>query len=118
MPTRTGKHRMPEIGRATPRLSPSAMLAPRRSMTGRLAMDTPTAEALQQSSRQSTAPRSPAMSGGRSESESDPDVKFQRGNLLFAQGEIAAAATLFFEVLAVRPDFAAAHNNLGNALSK
>jgi protein O-GlcNAc transferase len=49
---------------------------------------------------------------------SDPQFKFQLGNLLFAQGEIAEAATLFSEVLASRPDFAAAHNNLGNVLSK
>jgi protein O-GlcNAc transferase len=48
----------------------------------------------------------------------DPQFKFQLGNLLFAQGEIAEAAELFLQVLAIRPDFAAAHNNLGNALSK
>src|SRR5205807_5066879 len=58
-------------------------------------------------------PPTPATAG-----VSDPQFKFQLGNLLFAQGEIAEAATLFQEVLAIRPDFAAAHNNLGNALSK
>jgi protein O-GlcNAc transferase len=49
---------------------------------------------------------------------SDPQFKFQLGNLLFAQGGFDEAAMLFSEVLAIRPDFAAAHNNLGNALSK
>lgn len=48
----------------------------------------------------------------------DPQFKFQLGNLLFAQGEMAEAVELFSQVLAIRPDFAAAHNNLGNALSK
>jgi protein O-GlcNAc transferase len=61
------------------------------------------------------ARRSPAPS---SRGDSDPQFKFQLGNLLFAQGEMEEAATLFYEVLAVRPGFAAAHNNLGNALSK
>src|SRR6266481_5754972 len=43
-------------------------------------------------------PATTGRSGG-----SDPQFKFQLGNLLFAQGEFAGAAT---------------HNNLGNALSK
>ncbi|HEX3499780.1 MAG TPA: tetratricopeptide repeat protein, partial [Stellaceae bacterium] len=62
-----------------------------------------------------TARRAPATGG---HGASDPQFKFQLGNLLFAQGEVVEAATLFSEVIAVRPDFAAAHNNLGNALSK
>jgi protein O-GlcNAc transferase len=48
----------------------------------------------------------------------DPQFKFQLGNLLFAQGAVAEAVELFSQVLAIRPDFAAAHNNLGNALSR
>jgi protein O-GlcNAc transferase len=58
------------------------------------------------------APAAVAPSGG------DPQFKFQLGNLLFAQGEIAEAAALFAEVVDGSPGFAAAHNNLGNALSK
>src|SRR5438270_12762420 len=56
--------------------------------------------------------RSPAPIGG------DPQFKFQLGNLLFAQGDVAEAAALFAEVVDASPGFAAAHNNLGNALSK
>jgi protein O-GlcNAc transferase len=60
--------------------------------------------------RRSPAPANPGVG--------DPQFKFQLGNLLFAQGDSAEAAMLFSEVLASRPSFAEAHNNLGNALSK
>ncbi len=81
-------------------------------------MDTSTIEAPLSSpiALQPAVARPPATTGRSG--GSDPQFKFQLGNLLFAQGEFAGAATLFSEVLAARPDFAAAHNNLGNALSK
>jgi predicted O-linked N-acetylglucosamine transferase (SPINDLY family) len=48
----------------------------------------------------------------------EPLFKFRLGNLLLAQGAVEEAATAFREVLALRPDLAEAHNNLGIALSK
>ncbi len=48
----------------------------------------------------------------------EPLFKYHLGNLLLAQGAVDEAATAFREVLALRPDLAEAHNNLGIALSK
>lgn len=47
-----------------------------------------------------------------------PIFCFQRGNLLLAQGKLDEAVTEYRRALALHPDFAEAHNNLGIALSR
>src|SRR5205807_2084705 len=61
---------------------------------------------------------SPMRTSSEQPAGGEPLFKFHLGNLLLAQGALEDAATAFREVLALRPDLAEAHNNLGIALSK
>jgi protein O-GlcNAc transferase len=50
--------------------------------------------------------------------DADPTFFFDRGNLLLADGKLDQAIAAYCRAVALQPDFAEAHTNLGMALSK
>ena len=50
--------------------------------------------------------------------ESDAEVSFKLGNTLMGQGKFSEAEVSYNQAIALKPDFAEAHNNLGMALER